>query len=189
MFTSFLAAIERACAWLGRMAAWTLPLLVLSVCISVVLVQLRANELLQWGFSLPVLGERLTLNGLSDLEWHLFAIVVMLGSVYALHDNAHVSVDFLASGFSPTTRKLITILGDLLLLLPFACIMTWFSWRYMASAYATGEGSSYGGLVDRWVIKAFMPLGFGLLGLYGLARALRLTIELITGRSTLNSKS
>ncbi len=182
MLTSFLASVERACAWFGRLASWTLPVLVLSVCVSVLLVQLRANELVNWGTSIPLFGERLTLNGLSDLEWHLFAIVVMLGSVYALRDDAHVSVDFLSSHFKPRTRKIVTLLGDLLFLLPFACIMTWFSWRYMMSAYASGEGSSYGGLIDRWIIKAVMPLGFGLLTLFGVARVLRLLIELITGR-------
>lgn len=184
MITSFLASIERGCAWFGRVASWTLPLLVVSVCVSVVLVQLRANELLHWGTSLPVFGQRLTLNGLNDLQWHLFAIVVMLGTVYALYDNAHVSVDFLASGFTPSTRKLITIVCDLVILLPFACVMAWFSWQYVLNAYTSGEGSSYGGLGDRWIIKAVMPLGFGLLGLFGLARALRLSIELATGRST-----
>ena len=51
----------------------------------------------------------------------------------------------------------------------------------MASAFSSGEGSSDGGLEQRWVIKAVMPLGFGLLALFGLARALRTAAELLRG--------
>jgi TRAP-type mannitol/chloroaromatic compound transport system permease small subunit len=74
----------------------------------------------------------------------------------------------------------VTLLGDALLLLPFALVMAWFSWRFMASAWASGEGSSDGGLDQRWIIKAVLPLGFGLLALFGVARALRTARELIT---------
>ncbi len=176
-----LRSIEKGCAWFGKLAAWTVPLLVIGVCLGVVMAHLRMNELLHWGFDLPVFGERLSLNGLTDLQWHLFAVMVMLGGVYTLHENKHVCVDFIASRFSDRTRLLVTILGDLFLLLPFALVMTWFSWKYAASAYATHEGSSYGGLMDLWIVKASMPLGFGLFVVFGVARVLRLTIELLSG--------
>lgn len=173
-----LRSIERACAWFGKLAAWTVPVLVAGVCLGILMAFLRINELARWGLDLPIFGERLTLNGLTDLQWHLFAVMVMLGGVYTLHENKHVSVDFIASRFSPRTRDWITVFCDLVMLLPFALVMTWFSWKYMASAYASGEGSSYGGLADLWIIKSVMPLGFGLLAVFGLARALRLTLEL-----------
>lgn len=172
-----LEAIEAGCAWFGRVVGWAVPVLTVSVCIGVAMVQLRANVLLDWGVPVPLFGDRITLNGLNDLQWHLFALLVMLGGVYALHADSHVSVDFLAGNFSDRTRRVVTIIGDLIFLLPFAAVMAWFSWRYMVSAFTSGEGSSYGGLVDRWIIKAVMPLGFGLLGLLGTARALRLILS------------
>ena len=89
-------------------------------------------------------------------------------------------VDFIPSRFQPRTKRLVTLLGDVLLLLPFALVMTWFSWQFMASAFASGEGSSDGGLEQRWIIKAVMPLGFGLLALFGLARVLRTARELLS---------
>lgn len=181
---AILRSIEKGCAWFGRIAAWSIPLLVASVCLSVLLVQLRANELADWGYTLPLLGSRLTLNGLNDLQWHLFAVMVMLGGVYALHDDRHVCVDFASSHFPARTAKLVTLACDLMLLLPFAVVMTWFAWQYMAAAYASGEASPYGGLSDRWIVKAVMPLGFGLLVVYALSRALRLGIELATGRDS-----
>jgi TRAP-type mannitol/chloroaromatic compound transport system permease small subunit len=155
------------------------PLLVVGVCLGVLMAHLRLNELVHWGVDLPVLGERLTLNGLNDLQWHLFAVMVMLGGAYTLHENRHVSVDFIASRLAPRTRAWITVAGDQVMLLPFAAVMTWFSWKYVAAAYASNEGSSYGGLVDLWVIKSLMMLGFGLLALFALARPLRLMRELL----------
>ena len=176
--SEFLSAVERGCAWFGRVAAWTVPLLVISVCTSILLVNLRANVLFEWGHPVPLFGSGLTAGGLTDLQWHLFAVMVMLGGAYTLRENGHVCVDFLSSHFSLRTRQAITLAGDLLLLLPFTVVMTWFSWDYMAAAWSSGEGSSYGGLDQRWIIKAVMPLGFGLLTLFGLARALRTAIAL-----------
>lgn len=179
-----LRAVESGCAAFGRAAAWAVPLLVLSVCVSVLLSQLRWNVLLDWsawGPALPMLGQRLSAAALNDLQWHLFAVMTMLGGVYALHENSHVSVDFLAARFSPRTKRVVTLLGDLLLLLPFSVVMAWFSWHYMMSAYTSGEGSPDGGLDNRWIIKAVMPLGFGLLVLFGTARVLRTASELLSG--------
>ena len=168
-----LRRIERFSAWFGRASSWAVPVLVVAVCLTVLLSLLRANMLFEWGFKLPLFGSRLSMSGLNDLQWHLFALMVMLGFVYTLHENGHVCVDFISSRFEPRTKQLVTLLGDLLLLLPFALVMAWFSWQFMASAWASGEGSSDGGLEQRWIIKAVMPLGFGLLALFGLARVLR----------------
>lgn len=176
-----LRRVERFCAWFGRASSWAVPVLVVAVCLTVLLSLLRANTLVEWGFALPLVGRKLTMSGLNDLQWHLFAVMVMLGFVYTLHENGHVCVDFISTRFSPRTKRIVTLLGDLLLLLPFALVMTWFSWQFMASAFTSGEGSSDGGLDQRWVIKAVMPLGFGLLALFGLARALRTAAELLRG--------
>lgn len=177
-----LRRLEQALSWLGKQTAWTIPLLVLSVCATVAMVQLRWNVLWQWQTDWPVFGRDFSLAGLTEFQWHLFALFTMLGGVYALHDDQHVSVDFLSSRFSTRTRAIITVIGDWFFLLPFACIMTYFAWKYMLTAYASGEASSYGGLSDRWVIKAVMPLGFGALALYALFRGLRIVGELCTGR-------
>jgi TRAP-type mannitol/chloroaromatic compound transport system permease small subunit len=176
---ALLKSIEAGCAWFGRIVGWATPLLVISVCLSVLMAQLRFNVLFDWGHPIPLFGSRVTMNGLTDLQWHLFAAMVMLGGVYAMHTDAHVSVDFVANSFTERTRRIVVIFGDLVFLLPFAAIMTWFAWKFMMSAYSSNEGSSYGGLNDTWIIKAVMPLGFGLLGLLGLARTIRLVIQLV----------
>src|SRR5690606_38903401 len=108
----FLQRIERTCAWFGKVSAWALPVLVLATVITVVMVQLRWNTLFSWNGEIPLFGSELSLSGLTDFQWHLFAVMTMLGGVYALHDNAHVSVDVIAGTFSPRTRKIVTLLGD-----------------------------------------------------------------------------
>lgn len=185
---ALLKKIEEACAWFGRIVGWATPLLVISVCIGVAMVHLRVNTFVEWGFALPLLGEKLTLNGLNDLQWHLFALMVMLGGVYALHTDGHVSVDFIANNFTERTRRIVVILGDVIFLLPFTAVMTWFAWKFTMTAYTSHEGSSYGGLMDRWIIKAVMPFGFGLLGLLGIARSLRLLIQLVATRGAVAQK-
>ncbi|WBY03574.1 TRAP transporter small permease subunit [Ramlibacter tataouinensis] len=140
------------------------------------------SVLLQWEQPIPLFNTELSLSGLNDLQWHLFAVMVMLGGAYTLHEKGHVCVDFLSARLPERTRELITMFGDLLLLVPFAIVMTWFSWKFALNAWNTGEGSSYGGLVDLWIIKSVMPLGFALLALYGVARALRIAAAMVAGR-------
>ena len=75
-----------------------------------------------------------------------------------LRDDRHVSVDFLSAGFSPRTRQVIRVLGDLFLLVPFAAIIVWYGTRFAMSSFGSGESSTYGGLSDRWMVKACIPV-------------------------------
>ncbi len=68
-------------------------------------------------------------------------------------------------------------------LVPFACIIVWFSTRFAMSSFNSGEGSTYGGLMDRWIVKACVPFAFALLALCGLSRALLTIIELVSPTS------
>ncbi|MBP7064301.1 TRAP transporter small permease subunit [Ferrovibrio sp.] len=178
----FLRSIEAACAWFGRAVGWFNLVLIFAVCIAVVMVQLRMNVLVEWPVTLPLLGPRMTMNGMIDLQWHLFAAITMLGGVYAMHTDSHVCVDFLAARFSPRTKLWVRLFGDVVLLTPFCAIMTFYAWRFAMSAFTSNEGSSYGGLMDTWIIKGVMPLGFGLLTIFGVARSLRAIVELAQGR-------
>ena len=54
---------------------------------------------------------------------------------------------------------------------------------WVEMSYLRGEGSpNPGGLPHRFLLKAFIPLGFGLLALQGLAHALRHGFALPRGR-------
>jgi len=111
---------------------------------------------------------------LEELQWHLYSVGFLLGMSYAYQADAHIRVDVLHENFSNSTKAWIELYGILLLLLPFVALILIFSVRFVESSWALGEvSSSPGGLPLRWLIKAVLPLGFGLLLLSALSRLLR----------------
>jgi len=130
-----------------------------------------------------LLGKQLSIIGLSELQWHMFALMVMLGASYALEQNSHVRVDMTYAKLGPKGKAVVDLIGDLILLLPFCAIVGWLSIRFVEMSFASGEKSDYGGLIDRYMIKAVMPIGLGLLFLTGLGRVLRNIGLLLSGPS------
>lgn len=165
-------AITAASAWPGRAAAWLLVPLALLVLGTVVGSLMQVGTIVEWGVEVPILGTGLTINSLNELQWHLLAILTMLALPYALVENRHVRVDMIYGGLSQRRRVLVDLVGDLLFLLPFCVVIGYLSIRFATFAFTTGEQSTYGGLVDRWIVKAFLPLGLALLFLTGIGRIL-----------------
>jgi TRAP-type mannitol/chloroaromatic compound transport system permease small subunit len=109
-----------------------------------------------------------------ELEWHLFALIFLLGAAYALKHDAHVRVDMLYQRLDAQGRAWVDLAGSLLFLLPFCLIMIATSVPFAYAAFLYGEGSpDPGGLPHRFLIKSAIPAGFALLALQGLAQALR----------------
>lgn len=169
----FGTALMRFSAVPGRLGAWSIFLLVLVVLFSVLGAQLSWSELLHWGPSIPLFGTHLSTTGVGELQWHLFALLVMLAGAYAMQQDAHIRVDVLSARFSPRVRTAMDLAGDVLLLLPFFGLLFWFSLDFVAMAYSFAEQSNSGGLVDRYLVKSVLPIGCGLLLLCALGRILR----------------
>ena len=166
-------ALAYASAWPGRKtAAWLNLVIVLAVLGATLGSLLRMNVLLSWGFYIPVFGTEVTLTGVAELQWHLFGLMVMLGAAYAVFADRHIRVDFIYGHVSPSWQRVIDLVGDLLLLLPFCVLMFWLSQNFIRIAFISGEKSDYGGLMDRYVIKTIIPIGFFLLGMSGLGRVM-----------------
>lgn len=97
--------------------------------------------------------------GMQELEWHLFAAMFMFGIGYSLKEDAHVRVDIFYDQLSEQKKAIINIIGSLVLALPFALLLIYFSWNYTYEAYAIGEGSGDpGGLPHRWIIRSVIPV-------------------------------
>ncbi len=106
---------------------------------------------------------------MQEMEWHLFAIVILFGTSYSLKENAHVRVDFLYETFSEKTKAIVNIVGTLLFLLPFTTLIIYGSYDFVMDSYSTNEISGDpGGLKYLWLIKMAIPLSFILLFLEGL---------------------
>lgn len=163
----------------GKWVSWLILPLIASILLAVVYAKLGLNTLIEWENPLPVLGRALTVNGLFDLQWYIFALMVLFGGAWALREDKHVAVDFLSLMMTRRQRLWIRMLGDLLFLLPFCLIIAWYGWSFALTAWTTGEGSTQGGLNSRWIIKAMVPLSFAILGLMGLSRGIGTAAELL----------
>lgn len=142
------------------------------VLIAVVGSLMKVGQIASWEADLPLFGSNLTLTGLAELQWHLLAILVMLGMSYALARDQHVRVDLIYGALSPRKKAILDLIGDVIFLLPFCVIIGHLSLSFVEFSYNTGEKSDYGGLTDRYLIKAFLPIGFACLGLTGIGRIL-----------------
>ena len=112
-------------------------------------------------------------NGWLEIQWYLFAGMVLLGAPYTLKLNEHVRVDLLYGMVSEKTRIWIDIIGGLLFLLPICLILIYYTWPWFVDAWVHNEGSSNAGGLVRWPVKLLLPLGFGLMALQGVSEIIK----------------
>src|SRR5690606_7109279 len=132
----------------GYFSAWLVPVLVIVAALSVTAAQFGLNVLFTWETPIPLFGQRLSMAGLAELQWHLLSLLIMLAGAYALKEDRHIRVDIFSARFSERTRKVIDIAGDLILLIPFFALLLWFSVSSVQTAFQFAEQSNSGGLVD-----------------------------------------
>ena len=98
---------------------------------------------------------------MQELEWHIFAVIMLYGTGYALRHNAHVRVDFLYDRLDIRKKALVNIFGTIFFLFPLALLVIYGSYDFVMDSYLTNEVSGDpGGLPMRWLIKAQIPFGF-----------------------------
>lgn len=120
--------------------------------------------------------------GLQELEWHLMVPLVLFGLSYALLHREHVRVDFLFERLPKAVQDAVDALSGVATVV-ISIIIIDFSLDYVSQSFAMGEGSpDPGGLPQRFVLKAFIPLGFALLIAQGSAIAVRHAIYALWGR-------
>ena len=111
---------------------------------------------------------------LEELQWHLYAVGIMLGLSYCLVQNTHIRLDLLHGGFSQRKKEWIELLGHLFLLFPIIIIMLIHGWDFFLDSWDVRERSdSPIGLPGRYIIKSFLLSGFGLLALAAFSSMVR----------------
>lgn len=169
--TGLVHGILRGIVWIGRAAAWLLIPILALVLTSVVLSAAKVGIIFQWEKDIFLFGSKLTLSSLGDLQWHMFGIMLMLSLAGALVSDAHVRVDFLRQHMSDRQRSYIDLFGHLVFLTPLCAVIVLHGYGFTMRSFGLGEGSNYDGLYDRFVLKAFIPIGFGMLLIAGLGLA------------------
>ncbi len=119
-------------------------------------------------------GRNLSSNALIEGQWYLFDMLFLLGMGYTLQRDDHVRVDVLQSRWSPRRKVRVELAGTLGLLLPFVLVVLLASVEPTLISWRLGEMSPDPGGLPRMWVKSLIPLGFLLLGLQGVAQAIRL---------------
>jgi len=105
---------------------------------------------------------------MSELEWHIFAFLFLMGAGYTLLHEGHVRVDIFYSLMDRKKKALINFFGVLLFLIPscYVVLTTTIPWAIVS--YQIGEVSiDPGGIPARFIIKAVLPLGYFLMLIQG----------------------
>jgi TRAP-type mannitol/chloroaromatic compound transport system permease small subunit len=112
-------------------------------------------------------------NAWLEVQWYMFAVIIMFGAAYTLRKNEHVRVDIVYMTLSRRGQLWIDILGTLVFLIPTCAILAWLSWPFFMQSYNVFEHSSNAGGLLRWPIKLVLPVGFALVALQGLSELIK----------------
>jgi TRAP-type mannitol/chloroaromatic compound transport system permease small subunit len=148
----------------GRLANW----LVLLACLIS-----AGNATMRYGFNMGS-------NAWLEIQWYLFAGMVMLGAAFTLQNNEHVRVDILYGRLSTRSQIWVDIFGGLFFLLPATLIMGWLAWPMFVHAWQQNEISANAGGLLRWPVKLLVPMGFLMISLQGFSEIIK-RIGALTG--------
>lgn len=148
---------------LGRVANW----MILIACLIS-----AANAMIRYAFDLSS-------NAWLEVQWYLFAGVVMLGASYTLRLNEHVRVDIMYMHLSERGKEWLDLLGAVLFLIPSALLIAWLSWPFFHESWTINEMSANAGGLVRWPVKILIPVGFVLLALQGVSEIIKRAASLL----------
>lgn len=155
--------IDRINAVVGRAASWC--------CLFIVVVEF-AIVVTRYVFHAGAIG-------VQESVLYAEATMFMLAAAWTLQVGGHVRVDVFYERAKPRTRALIDLCGALGLLLPFAVALALLSIPYVARSWAILEHSrETTGLPFVYLLKTLIPLFAFLIGLQGIAQAIRATLAL-----------
>lgn len=120
-----------------------------------------------------IFSKKFTTNALMELQWHLFAIVFLLGGAYTLLKDAHVRVDVIYDRLSPIKQALINITLHSLFLIPFCVVMMIVSKNKIFNAWADKLESSDPGGLPLYYLYTFIWIGLSLLILQALSQIIK----------------
>ena len=154
----------------GVVAAWAV---LLAAMIS------AGNAFIRYGFDWSS-------NSLIEIQWYLFAYMVMVGAPLVLKLNEHVRVDLIYGKLSGNRPVYVDLFGLVVFLLPVITLLMVLSWTYFWNTFVSGEMSQNAGGLIRWPAVLAMPLGFALVLLQGLAEIIK-RVAYLQGKYTMST--
>jgi TRAP-type mannitol/chloroaromatic compound transport system permease small subunit len=154
----FCKMIDETIRRIGEYFSWLNAILVVVIILQVVLRY--------------VFGQGLVV--LEELQWHLYGVGIMLGLSYCVVTDSHIRLDLLYDRFPQRGKEQVELFGNLVLVLPIVAIILLHGWPFLMESWRVGESSdSPIGICCRYVIKSFLLIGFGLLGVAALSKTMR----------------
>ena len=126
-------------------------------------------------------------NGWLELQWYMFAILVMFGASYTFKRNEHVRVEIFYLFLTERGQLWLDLIGTLFFLIPACLLLSYLSWPFFLQAYSVGEVSGNAGGLIRWPIKFVIPAGFVMLALQGVSEVIK-RIAALQGEVTIDAK-
>ena len=142
---------------IGKIAAWTV---LFAALIS------AGNAFVRYGFNISS-------NAWLEIQWYLFAAMVMLGAPVVLKLNEHVRVDIIYGKLKGKGPVYVDLFGLIFFLLPVMGLLSYLSWPLFISMYQSGEMSGNAGGLIRWPAMLLLPLGFGLMFVQGISEIIK----------------
>ncbi len=116
---------------------------------------------------------------LQEAEWHLHTALFCMVIGYAYLKDVHVRIDLVRENLSRRSRQWIELIGGLVFLVPYCVLVAYYGIDFTERSFSQNEiSSATTGLTHRWMIKAFVPGAFILLGLAGICIMLRKIVRL-----------
>ena len=148
---------------IGHVVMWTNGILIFAIILQVVL---------RYGF-----GRGLVV--LEEIQWHLYALGIMIGASYAMMMNSHIRVDIIHARLSEKWKLRWDLFGIVFLLLPFLFMIFHQSLDFVYESWRVNEHSDAPmGLPWRWLIKSVIPISFGMLFVAAISRLVRIVVQL-----------
>ena len=122
------------------------------------------NAFVRYGFDISS-------NGWLEIQWYLFAAMVMLGAPYVLKLNEHVRVDIIYGKLKGNGPVYVDIFG----------LIFFLSWPLFMSMYISKEMSPNAGGLIRWPAMMLLPVGLGMMFLQGISEIIK-RVSYLTGK-------
>jgi len=129
----------------------------------------------------------LSSNAWLEVQWYMFALIVMYGAAYTLKRNEHVRVEIFYLMLSERAQLWLDLVCTALFLVPVCLLLAYLSWPFFMLSFDASEISGNAGGLVRWPIKFVLPSGFVLLALQGVSEIIKRAAAL-QGLTTVDAK-
>ena len=147
-------AIDRFALLCGRLVAWLIVPMVLSLVYEVVA---------RYFFNMPTVWAY-------DMTFILYGTFFMLGSAYTLMKKGHIRTDTFYANWSPRRQGVTDAICYLVFFFPAIIVFGWLGWEFFLKSFAQGERFvTSPWMASAWPLKFMIPLASALLVIQGVS--------------------